>query len=348
MVTDYAGVATHLAGLNELLPPRARIIYFDHAVYGNVGDLLNSQATEAFLRDHGHRILARFCKQDYSIALDARFAEDAVFVFQGGGNFGDIFPEIHTMRRRVLDAHPERRAVIFPQTVFFTDRTTLLADAAATAAYPNLTICARDAGSRAVLEAHYRNRVALFPDLVHWLHGHFGEAHPTPGHVLYFMRQDQAAYRVDEAEPIPDDLPAAQMLDWPQHLTAAERAMIGRADTAYRRAANVHRQKGDPVAWLRQRLRRRYDDAIWFRNRDRITRRAADLFLGSERVVTNRLHGLILAMICNRPVTIRETGYGKLSAYYETWLSGIEEIEIHGRQTHTRVMAALSQTETNA
>ncbi len=326
----YAAVRHRLEGLARLIGPAREIVYVDHAVYGNVGDLLISAATEAFLEDHGHRIIRRYSRENHNLLLSRRLPAGALIVFQGGGNFGDLFPGFQQMRQAVLEAHPQQEAILLPQTVYYRDKATLIETARAYRRFPRLTLCARDETSRAVLEAHFSNPIACFPDLAHHLQGRIPPRPPVMGATLLFLRQDQAAYRAPGAEALPD-LPAAQFMDWGSHLSPREKRMI-------RFASRLH---GREAGWFETGLPYR----LWAPMRARILARAHARFQDSERVVTNRLHGLIFAMLANRPVQIVETGYGKLSAYHESWLHDVPGITIGATTAHKEAIGSLAEKE---
>ena len=96
------------------------------------------------------------------------------------------------------------------------------------------------------------------------------------------------------------------MWDWPRFLSVRERVDI-------RLWRLIHFTDGLLAHALKP-------HEAWRTRRNRIIRRAAAFFSQHESIITNRLHGTLLALICNRPVTIGDTGYGKLTAYYDSWL----------------------------
>jgi pyruvyl transferase EpsO len=50
-----------------------------------------------------------------------------------------------------------------------------------------------------------------------------------------------------------------------------------------------------------------------------LVRRAVDLFASHDHIVTDRLHGHILACLMNKPSTIVDNSYGKNSSYVSQW-----------------------------
>jgi pyruvyl transferase EpsO len=71
---------------------------------------------------------------------------------------------------------------------------------------------------------------------------------------------------------------------------------------------------------------------LWNRYRDHLLRRSVKFIGGYGRLVTNRLHGMILGALLELPVTFEDNSYGKLSRYYGEWLSASDHIDHHRRQ----------------
>ena len=57
----------------------------------------------------------------------------------------------------------------------------------------------------------------------------------------------------------------------------------------------------------------------WTGFSDRLLARAVDRLQRAERVITDRLHGAIVARLAGVPVVLVDNSYGKLSAYYDAW-----------------------------
>ncbi|MEZ5894309.1 MAG: polysaccharide pyruvyl transferase family protein [Parvularculaceae bacterium] len=293
--------------LSEAVAPGAPVVHFDYAVYHNVGDLLLSKATERFFALNRNRVIDSYSILNYRSALARTFPEDAVFVFQGGGNIGDIHPAHQQMREEVMRAHVKRRAVIFPQSVYFDDAARLTEAAEMFARCENLTIVARDDLSFAIFSKYFRNRVLRAPDTAHILYGAMPPAPAPKQETLHFIRQDHAGFDDGLAMAL-GDIPKSALLDWPGFLSPADWRIMRLGYYAHRAdEKTVH----TPLP-----------AALWRVYRDRLIARAAALFADHALIVTNRLHGLILGMLVGRPVQFFDTGRGKIVGYYDTWLKG--------------------------
>lgn len=103
----------------NVIPPGSNIYYIDYPVYSNGGDLLIMKGTEAFFRENGIRVRARYSAFDFPDGLSV--PKDHILVLQGGGNFGDLYPVHQKLRERVVAGYPNNRVVILPQTIHYKD-----------------------------------------------------------------------------------------------------------------------------------------------------------------------------------------------------------------------------------
>jgi len=309
--------ANLVADLQSIIPPGRKVVFFDYAVFRNVGDLLISRSVEHFFELNGNKVVDRFCMQNHKAALDRTFASDVIFVFQGGGNFGDLFEGHQSVRVAILLAHPQQTSVVLPQTMYYQNNLNMQRDAEKLSALKNLTLCLRDSLSFDIAKKHFSNDLRLLPDTAHLLQDVFGVQDPGI-EPLNFLRLDQSDYSITGLDVLPGD--RSTFMDWPRFLTPAEGAAI-------RRFQQIH-------TWDARIGHTFLPHAAWRLFRERLLRRAAALFLSSSDVVTNRLHGLIFAIITRRQVSIIESGYGKVSAYYDTFLKDVETVSIRTPDVH--------------
>lgn len=316
-----------LMDLREIVPPQAPVVHFDYAVYHNVGDLLLSKATERFFDNNGNRVIDCYCIQNYRKALTKSFPDDAVFVFQGGGNFGDVHAVHQQLRESVLTAHPRQKSVVFPQSIFYKDPEKLAAAESLFTRFENLTLCARDEISYQIFTTNFRNPCLLLPDTAHLLQGAFAKGNAqTVRDKLYFVRQDHAGFEEGVVQAL-DDAPDDDFLDWSGFLSSSDWAMMRAGYYAHRLDEKT--------------LHTMLPARLWRIYRDRLLERSVKLFFESGEVVTNRLHGLILAMLTGTPVSAFDTGHGKISAYYQTWLQDEPGVGILTPDIHEGAMTPL-------
>ena len=300
-----------LSTLGQVIPQGADVVFIDYAVYPNVGDLLISQSVEHFFRINKNKIVMSLCKQNYSYFSPFNLHESTILVFQGGGNLGDLFPSHETMRHSLLEKLPKQRAVILPQTVYFQNKQNMHAAARRYAANKNLTIIARDAVSEQILSKYFSNDVKCAPDTAHLLQGLLPRRH-TCRETLYFLRSDQLPYSHDELRSL-NRFQNQYWCDWPEFLSKFEKSAI-KCSSKLLQVPSLARGNIERRAWN---IVRNY-----------LTSKASKMFSSYSQVVTNRLHGLIFAIISDTPVDVVESGYGKTSAYVETWLSKMSSVRL--------------------
>jgi pyruvyl transferase EpsO len=69
----------------------------------------------------------------------------------------------------------------------------------------------------------------------------------------------------------------------------------------------------------------------WAAYANRLIGDAVDLFAASDHVVTDRLHGHILACLMDKPSTVVDNFYGKNFSYVNAWTAGSGLVTLHGR-----------------
>lgn len=305
-------LATQLNRLQHIIPAGRPVVYFDYAVYGNVGDLLIHKASDHFFEHNRNRVLDAYNLQNYHKALSKRLPQDALIVFQGGGNLGDLYPRHDRLRLDVLRAFPDHQAAILPQTAYCEDQRSAHDTVQDYRRFDNLTICLRDRRSHDMFTNSGSKQAELLPDMAHVLDGSAfvtdacNGVSPLPGSELHFMRQPWRPEKDTSGTTCPFDVDAIEVWNWPEYLSEREKSRI-------KFARKLHR-------WDGKRVHSRLPWRVWQRSRDAILTRALHFFAGHERIHTNRLHGGIFGLLCDRDVVFYDTGYGKLAGYYETWL----------------------------
>lgn len=304
--------------LNELhgkIPIGSRVIYLDIPVYLNVGDLLINRGTEEFFGRSDISVLARLsvfdlCEIDLgthtailkpnAVRLIRSLDPTAVIVFQGGGNFGDLYPDLQLLREAVIKEFTERRIVILPQSIHFESPRAQAQAFELMFSHPDIHFFVRDRPSLELLESFSRGRSALMPDMAHALWGTFdARSATTPTKAtLYMLRRDGERLQDQETRP--------QSIDWDDVITPIEKL----GWRMVRKTLHTGVGSFQPIAM-----------SGWYRLRDRLIDKAADRFSTHERVETDRLHGMILSTLVSRPVIYHDNSYGKLGRYAGEWLS---------------------------
>ncbi|HYG86878.1 MAG TPA: polysaccharide pyruvyl transferase family protein [Azospirillum sp.] len=284
------------------------ITYADIPVHLNVGDLLINLGAELLFADHGIQVRNRISLSNPRRLFEDPQAKDGAVVLHGGGNFSDLYPHHETFRRQVVEGFPDTLIILLPQTVHYLDRERLRHDIEPWARHRKLVFMARDAPSYAQVAPFLGERVVCVPDASHYLThrpDYLGPARRAEsGKILVMGRRDierNAAHHRSHGD----------MFDWID--------LCGPVDVGcYALAARLFH--GDQIVPLP------FDPAlVWYRFRDRLIRKAVAFYGDAGAVATDRLHGMLLALMMGMPAYVRDNSYGKLSNYIESWLSDTVE-----------------------
>jgi pyruvyl transferase EpsO len=301
-VSEHGAIMADLVSRHDVLLPLLKgrpIHYLDIPMYGNVGDLLIMQGTLRFLQKHRLPVSRMGMYFNYS----ANWAKpDDIIVFQGGGNFGDIYGPFQRFRERVIADLPKNRIVILPQSMHFSDPAKFNQCCELLSRHPDLHICVRDSESEKMAR-RMTPHVYLLPDMAHQL---WPIARPsTPLYPLLQLRR-----RDNEACAPTGDV--GDTFDWDD--------LIGKnwtfflSQIAERSMYHAHRLGlNKPFANLEARL--------WIAQAERFVARAVQLFAQHERIESDRLHAHILSCLLSIPHHIDDNSYGKNSRYIAAWTS---------------------------
>jgi pyruvyl transferase EpsO len=229
---------------------------------------------------------------------------DGTIFLHGGGNFGDLWERFQRFRERVVQAFPGSRIVGLPQTVHFTRPESLDRARAAFDAHPDLTLLVRDARSLEIVRQEFACRSELCPDSAVAL-GRLPRPAAAERTVVWLVRTDQESRqttaRAEEEES------TRETVDW----TGDEPVRLLRRDRRLRRL----RSRAPALERVLEAPSRALGDAA---ARWRLDRGLRILSTG-QVVVTDRLHGHILASLLRIPHVLLDNAYGKNRRYYETW-----------------------------
>ena len=276
----------------------------DVPVYGNVGDLLILKGTETFLKENRVKVV--------QIASIHNFNENIqpgeVILFQGGGNFGDLYPVHQLHRESVIAKYRNNRVIVLPQSIHFERPEAFDACAATLQLHPDLHILVRDVGSfKSALQM--TGNCHLMPDMAHQLYS--SKTQPaSSGLRLLFQRLDK------ESSDQQVDMKWDTKTDW-DLLIADEMKTI----CFFRR--QLERSQKIGLDWLVMRL--------WLIYKNRLIAKAEQFFLKHDFVITDRLHGHILASLLNTKNCVLDNSYGKNSGYVNAWTKPSPLVSLNGR-----------------
>jgi pyruvyl transferase EpsO len=291
---------TNLASRHEVLLPLLEgnpIHYLDIPFYGNVGDLLIMQGTLSFLQKY--RLLVTRLGMYFNYSPTWANKGDVV-LFQGGGNFGDIYGPFQGFRERVIAALPNNRIVILPQSMHFSDPDKFKDCCKLLSRHPDLHICVRDTESEEMAR-QMTPHVYLLPDMAHQLWP-IQHTSASVDKLLNLRRRDSEARM-----PINN---LGDTFDW-EDLVGKNWAFF-LSQIAERSIYHAHRLGlNKPLANLEARL--------WIDQAERFANQAVSLFSRYECVESDRLHAHILSCLLSIPNRISDNSYGKNKRYITNW-----------------------------
>lgn len=277
--------------------------------YNNVGDTLIWQGELDFLSDIPHK-----CKGAFSFwsKKDPSLLADDLVLFQGGGNFGDLWKDPHEYRKRIMEQNPKCRYFVFPQTIYYRDKENLAKDAEFFSQY-DCTICARDNVSYRLLKDNFKNNAILAPDMAFCMNiDRWRECKSnTASKPIILKRDDMEFWSTCHLEKIMSSLDA-DVADW---LPLATRSLEDRVKSIILRNPRM-------LGWLFDCYMQSFYRCYLIRSGVRQLESHGDVF-------TTRLHACILSILLGKKhVVLFDNAYGKNRSFYDTWLANCGNVEI--------------------
>ena len=214
------------------------------------------------------------------------------------------------------------RIVMLPQSVCYQDKGLIEKDADLMARHPDLHLFARDQASYDILTARFsRNHLYLAPDMAFCVNSRLLTPHRNreEGRTLFLLRSDK-----ELTQTTPASIPEADVTsDWPKPENTKR---LIRNLKRGRRISRELRSRGLSSIFIDGAIRVCADRFI----RDSMTKKGCEFMEPFSRIITTRLHTIILAVLLHKPVEYIDNSYGKLSAFAETWLQDLPAVKVYG------------------
>lgn len=290
-------------------------VYLDLPYHPNIGDTLIWEGTREFLNTLPYKCLYYASKDSFRYR---QLPKDAIILLHGGGNFGDLYRLHSEFRKKVIKLYPNNKVVILPQTVFYEDMNLLQGDASFYAAYPNVTICAREQYSFDFLKEHFKNKILLLPDMAFFLNVKKYKVYKEEDRVLYLKRTDKELVDVNGITGIPD---GAEQHDWPTYECHYEEF-----DKVERFAYRLNKLLR--ICGCKDKTLARIED--WKRNwyyRQKYVQIGISFLSPYCSIYTTRLHVLILGVLLDKEIFLINNTSGKVINFYKSWLQDVSNIK---------------------
>lgn len=278
--------------------------------YTNIGDTLIWQGELDFLKRFPYKCKGMFSLETFKNTKQS-IEEDSLILFQGGGNFGDLWTKHHDFKMSIMERYSSCRFLFFPQTVYFQNEENLSKCADFMSRFSNVTICARDTTSYDILKGRFKNSILLVPDMAFCMDMKNWTKEYSASNPLFLKRADSEFKQSEHLDSI-ERLPNIDVTDWP----------------------TMRKEKDLLTRWMLRlrdgRLKKLglADVFVKYIYRSYLIRTGVKLLNTHTQIYTTRLHAAILGILLSRDVIFLDNSYGKNSSFYDTWLRDCEQIKM--------------------
>ncbi|WP_127848323.1 polysaccharide pyruvyl transferase family protein [Lacticaseibacillus hulanensis] len=278
---------------------KPKIIYFGAATYGNLGDLAITIASLSFLSENSDKYV--LCVNDLQSIKISKLIKPFVHksdivVFQGGGNFGRIYPIIEKEREDVFLTLGDRQCKLIqmPTSADFCGYGGLESEIRVTKkAMKNVDIFVRESRSQNELnKLSFGKSVTLVPDIVFSMVGHLqidktNNLTKTTTNILMIKRND---------------------------IESMQDGMINELEAIFNKSNDFNIRTSDTVV---KESAGEFDTNV---KRNRAIKSMVDEIQSADIVVTDRLHGMILSLVSDVPVIVFDNATHKIRYTVRDWL----------------------------
>ncbi len=285
----------------------AALLNFPH--HRNAGDSALWLAADQLVSDLSGGLRYRCGSNGFDETAFERAVPKGTIVLNAGGNLGDLYTgpgSQQALRERVMASYPGRPILQLPQSIHFRDTANRDRFARLVEAQGATTILCRDAASVEIAKSSFDATVAYCPDLVFSL-GPLQRASDPQVDIVWLSRTDPERFH-DSPPPSAE----VEVVDWLHPLPGEGPWPPGRrARLAYRLNLKLLGGGGEPVRAQRG-LVHALSVATFKPLAQGWVRRALEMLSRGRVVVTDRLHGHVLAFLAGIPSVVLDNSYGKV------------------------------------
>ena len=287
-------------------------VFLDLPYHPNVGDTLIACAAESLLKKSPYHCLYRCSEYTFD---DRKIPSNALIIFNGGGNFGDLWKNYTVFRNKLINRYPNNKFLILPQSICYREDNNLFSDVEIySKCGKSITICARDNASYNLLARNFvENNIILVPDLAFYTDTIYLKASPKTNRVLFLKRNDVEFLDSSRYSIVPGD---SEVHDWP---TIERFWWLQNKYGAFKRYTL---KKWYPRCFLH------VEDLLWQRIiLPYILHNGIGFVNKYDTIYSTRLHVAILGVLLNKNVYFFDNSYGKNYALYDTWLRDFSNLK---------------------
>jgi pyruvyl transferase EpsO len=243
---------------------------------------------------------------------------DSTILLHGGGNFGDIWPSHQIFRKKVIEQFPNNKVIIFPQTIYYSDRRKLEDDAVFFEKFSNVIISARDEDSYQICRDFFpNNKSMLVPDMAFCMDMSKYKREKQPKGNLFVRRTDLEINENVDYSIVPKDVVESDWV-WLEH------------SREYYRRYMIEKKISRFDQFLGTDFKNLFNDLYWHHFLRELNVKTAIQFIDKyESIYTTRMHAAILSVILGKKnVVLFDNSYGKSSSFYNTWLKDVDGLSL--------------------
>lgn len=288
-------------------------VFLDLPYHPNVGDTLIAMAAKNYLSRFKFRCL--YYSSEFTFD-DRCISPNTLIVFNGGGNFGDLWQNYTDFRNMVIRKYPHNHILILPQSVMYSQEFNLKKDIELYSSCTHITICARDVQSYRFLKENFRkNQILLVPDMAFYTDEKY--LHRVIGNkkLLFLKRADKEFVENQNYSIVPTE---ADVHDWPT---------MERMTFPYWVSYKIMGINNRFIKYFSRVLARKIEDFYWQKVLHPYNVRSGMKFVSQyDTIYTTRLHVAIIGVLLGKKIFFFDNSYHKNSALYKTWLQDLDNI----------------------
>ncbi len=296
--------------LNPILPPNTKLALLDFPSYPNVGDSAIWVGEMEYFKKRKLKIAYSCTVEAYSKErLLKKIGERGIILISGGGNFGDLWERHQLFREKVICDFPNHRIVQLSQSIHFKDKQKLERAKSIINEHFDFYLLVRDKESYKLARETFSAKLVLCPDMAFMLGSLTSFRRKAKKNVFALIRTDKESINKINQSSFSalcdfDPQLAIVIQDWDtgnNTLNRIQTALCSGFDSRF-----------EMPTFLKNEIARL-----------RLLKGINQLSQG-DAILTDRLHGYILSLLLNIPHIFLDNSYGKLSAFYDTWLKESE------------------------
>lgn len=287
-----------------------RIVLLMTPDYGNIGDQAIAEATVEFVKDHFPddeflELSIEDTQKKLHAVIETSWPDD-IFLIQGGGNMGNLYPYIEETRRYCFHHLQGKKVISLPCTMTYTrDRGGRDSFRKSQAVYKNVVLTAREKYSYAAMKKAYPEaETELIPDMVFYL-GRKMEPAQQKSRILVCLRAE-----IESALE-----PAERTALINQILHKYSDAML--FDTTVWHNVDATTREAEVLSILRT-------------------------FSRAKLVITDRMHGMIMCAVTNTPCIVLQSRDHKIEGSYE-WIKDLPFIQLISKDQLENIPSMISE-----